>query len=205
VAFPKILCSLTSTCHGQKSSKTTACLSASRRSYHLDGGAEGSRTPPSPSCTQKANNGWLQPHQTSAKEIQDLLALEKRDLGDSESDISADWSWQISYASRGEAVVERKDGDPIVQRVGSCAGIDHPEFVLHRTGGARGVGLFKFHTDPPTMSAASVHGESTAIRKKRMVSVRTVSVNVAGVPSPRNSAPTRCQVGSLRLFLNSTI
>ena len=44
-----------------------------------------------------ANNGWLRPHQTSAKEIQDLLAIVKRDLADSRGDISADWRFGIAY------------------------------------------------------------------------------------------------------------
>lgn len=34
------------------------------------------------SLSQWANNGWLRPHQTSAKEVQDLLAIVKRDLAD---------------------------------------------------------------------------------------------------------------------------
>lgn len=44
-----------------------------------------------------ASNGWLKTHQTSAKEIQDLLAIVKRDLIDAEGDISADWRFGIAY------------------------------------------------------------------------------------------------------------
>ena len=49
------------------------------------------------SLSQWANNGWLRPHQTSAKEVEDLLAIVKRDLADAESDISADWQFGIAY------------------------------------------------------------------------------------------------------------
>ena len=49
------------------------------------------------SLSQWANNGWLRPHQTSAKEVQDLLAIVKRDLADAEGDISADWRFGIAY------------------------------------------------------------------------------------------------------------
>ena len=42
---------------------------------------------------QWANNGWLRPHQTSPKEIRDLLAIVKRDLTDASGDISADWQF----------------------------------------------------------------------------------------------------------------
>ena len=49
------------------------------------------------SLSQWANNGWLRPHQTSAKEVQDLLAIAKRDLADAEGDISADWRFGIAY------------------------------------------------------------------------------------------------------------
>ena len=44
-----------------------------------------------------ADNGWLRPHQTSRKEIQDLLAIVKRDLADAKGDISADWQFGIAY------------------------------------------------------------------------------------------------------------
>lgn len=49
------------------------------------------------SLKQWANNGWLRPHQTSPKEIQDLLAIVKRDLADAASNISADWQFGIAY------------------------------------------------------------------------------------------------------------
>jgi hypothetical protein len=42
--------------------------------------------------------GWLTPHQTSAREIADLLAVVERDLADSAADqISADWRLNIAY------------------------------------------------------------------------------------------------------------
>lgn len=49
------------------------------------------------SLKQWADNGWLRPHQTSPKEIQDLLAIVRRDLADAEGDISADWRFGIAY------------------------------------------------------------------------------------------------------------
>ncbi len=49
------------------------------------------------SLKQWANNGWLRPHTTSPKEIQDLLAIVKRDLADATGDISADWQFGIAY------------------------------------------------------------------------------------------------------------
>jgi hypothetical protein len=49
------------------------------------------------SLQQWANNGWLRPHETSPKEIQDLLAIVKRDLADAEGDISAVWQFGIAY------------------------------------------------------------------------------------------------------------
>jgi len=49
------------------------------------------------SLPQWANNGWLRPHPTSAKEVQDLLAIVKRDLADAGGDISADWRFGIAY------------------------------------------------------------------------------------------------------------
>ncbi|MFM7817886.1 MAG: hypothetical protein ACKPGI_13075 [Verrucomicrobiota bacterium] len=42
-------------------------------------------------------NGWLRPHETSAKEIRDLLAIVKRDLADAGGNISADWQFGIAY------------------------------------------------------------------------------------------------------------
>jgi hypothetical protein len=49
------------------------------------------------SLKQWADNGWLRPHGTSPKEIQDLLRIVKRDLGDAKGDISADWQFGIAY------------------------------------------------------------------------------------------------------------
>jgi hypothetical protein len=49
------------------------------------------------SLQQWANNGWLKPHRTSPKEIQDLLEIVKRDLADANGDISADWRFGIAY------------------------------------------------------------------------------------------------------------
>ena len=50
------------------------------------------------SLQQWANNGWLKAHQTSPKEIQDLLKIVERDLSDAVvEDISADWRFGIAY------------------------------------------------------------------------------------------------------------
>ena len=49
------------------------------------------------SLKQWASNGWLRSHQTSPREIQDLLSIVKRDLADAEGDISADWRFGITY------------------------------------------------------------------------------------------------------------
>jgi len=50
------------------------------------------------SLQQWANNGWLKGHQTSPKEIQDLLKIVERDLADAVvGDISADWRFGIAY------------------------------------------------------------------------------------------------------------
>lgn len=50
------------------------------------------------SLQQWANNGWLKAHQTSPKEIQDLLKIVERDLADAVvGDISADWRFGIAY------------------------------------------------------------------------------------------------------------
>ena len=49
------------------------------------------------SLRQCASNGWLRPHETSPNEIQDLLAIVKRDLADATGDISADWQFGIAY------------------------------------------------------------------------------------------------------------
>ena len=43
------------------------------------------------------NNGWLQPHKTSRREIADLLAIAERDLKDAGGNISADWRFGIAY------------------------------------------------------------------------------------------------------------
>ena len=50
------------------------------------------------SLKQWASNGWLSAHRDQTpKEIQDLLAIVKRDLADAEGDISADWQFGIAY------------------------------------------------------------------------------------------------------------
>ena len=49
------------------------------------------------SLSQWANNGWLRPHETSPREIQDLLAIVARDLADAKGEISADWRFGIAY------------------------------------------------------------------------------------------------------------
>jgi hypothetical protein len=49
------------------------------------------------SLKQWADNGWVRPHQTSPKEIQDLLAIFRRDLADAKGDISADWQFGIAH------------------------------------------------------------------------------------------------------------
>jgi hypothetical protein len=49
------------------------------------------------SLQQWVDNGWLRPHQTSPREIEDLLAIVKRDLADAQGDISADWRFGIAY------------------------------------------------------------------------------------------------------------
>jgi len=50
------------------------------------------------SLQQWANNGWLKVHQTSPKEIQDLLKIVERDLADAVvGDISADGHFGIAY------------------------------------------------------------------------------------------------------------
>lgn len=46
---------------------------------------------------QWAGNGWLRLHQTSPQEIQDLLAIVRRDLADASGNISADWRFGIAY------------------------------------------------------------------------------------------------------------
>ena len=49
------------------------------------------------SLKQWAENGWLKPHKTSAKEISDLLRIVARDLQDAAGSISADWQFGIAY------------------------------------------------------------------------------------------------------------
>ena len=49
------------------------------------------------SLKQWAANGWLRPHQTTPKEIQDLLGIVRRDLADATGDISPDWRFGIAY------------------------------------------------------------------------------------------------------------
>lgn len=49
------------------------------------------------SLKQWADNRWLRSHQTSAKEIGDLLRIVDRDLEDAKKDISADWQFGIAY------------------------------------------------------------------------------------------------------------
>jgi hypothetical protein len=49
------------------------------------------------SLKQWAENGWLRAHQSSAREIDDLLGIVERDLTDAEGEISADWRFGIAY------------------------------------------------------------------------------------------------------------
>jgi hypothetical protein len=49
------------------------------------------------SLAQWAENGWLRPHKTSAKEIADLLRIVEHDLRDASSSISTDWQFGIAY------------------------------------------------------------------------------------------------------------
>src|SRR6185369_9122634 len=49
------------------------------------------------SLKQWADNGWLRPHKTSAKEVAGLLAIVERDLVDAEGEISPDWRFGIAY------------------------------------------------------------------------------------------------------------
>ena len=49
------------------------------------------------SLKQWADNGWLKPHQTSRKEISNLLSIVERDLDDAQKDISSDWRFGIAY------------------------------------------------------------------------------------------------------------
>ncbi len=49
------------------------------------------------SLKQWAENGWLRPHQASAQEVADLLAIVDRDVADASGEISADWRFGIAY------------------------------------------------------------------------------------------------------------
>jgi len=49
------------------------------------------------SLKQWADNGWLRAHQTSWKEIKNLLDIVDRDMLDAESVISTDWRFGIAY------------------------------------------------------------------------------------------------------------
>lgn len=50
------------------------------------------------SLSDWANSGWLKPHEPSAQEIADLLAIVARDLRDAEAtEISPDWRFGIAY------------------------------------------------------------------------------------------------------------
>lgn len=49
------------------------------------------------SLAQWAANGWLRPHQTTRRQITDMLAIVERDLADSEQSLSADWQFGIAY------------------------------------------------------------------------------------------------------------
>jgi len=49
------------------------------------------------SLRQWASNGWLRTHQTSPREVGELLAMVDRDLVDAEGDISNDWRFGIAY------------------------------------------------------------------------------------------------------------
>ena len=45
-----------------------------------------------------AANGWLRPHQTTRRQIADLLAIVDRDLADARrAELSADWQFGIAY------------------------------------------------------------------------------------------------------------
>ncbi len=46
---------------------------------------------------QWAENGWLRPHKTSAKEMKDLIHIVERDLKDAAEGISTDWQFGIAY------------------------------------------------------------------------------------------------------------
>lgn len=53
------------------------------------------------SLQRSANPGWVRPHHTRPREIQDPLAIAKRDLADAENRISADWRFgSVSNVAR---------------------------------------------------------------------------------------------------------
>ena len=47
--------------------------------------------------SQWAENGWLRPHKTSPKEINNLLRIVDRDLSDARGGISSDSRFGIAY------------------------------------------------------------------------------------------------------------
>jgi hypothetical protein len=49
------------------------------------------------SLKQWLEHGWLRKHQTSKKEIGNLLQIIERDLKDTEGGISEDWRFGIAY------------------------------------------------------------------------------------------------------------
>ena len=49
------------------------------------------------SLKQWADNGWLRPHQTSARAIRDLLNIVEHNIKDTDSGISTDWQFGIAY------------------------------------------------------------------------------------------------------------
>lgn len=49
------------------------------------------------SLAQWASNGWLRPHQTTRRQIVDLLAIVERGLADSRQFLSLDWPFGIAY------------------------------------------------------------------------------------------------------------
>lgn len=49
------------------------------------------------SLQQWVDNGWLRHHQTSTKEITNLLKIVDRDLMDAKESISDDWRFGIAY------------------------------------------------------------------------------------------------------------
>ncbi|NOU36159.1 MAG: hypothetical protein HOO88_05275 [Kiritimatiellaceae bacterium] len=65
------------------------------------------------SLAQWYKNGWLKPHQSTAREIADLLEIARRDISDSSAgNLSADWCFGIAYnaALKLCAVLLRADG-----------------------------------------------------------------------------------------------